>query len=436
MAHGKLHGADVGVNAISTDSRTIFSGELFVALEGENFDGHEFINEKMENIARAVFVHKPVTTCLPGVLVDDTLQGLSRWAQAWRNKVAPKLVAVTGSNGKTTVKQMLTSVLSQAGDTCSTQGNLNNHIGVPLTLLSLRHGDQYAVIEMGANHFGEIDHLSQLAQPDVAIITNAGPAHLEGFGSVAGVAEAKGEIFNGVNPSGIAVLNADDEFINVWREKTKHLQVITFGFSSNANVQGLIEKGDSFVINLGGETLGVNLPMPGKHNKSNALAVAAAAYKLGIDSKHIKQGLENALSAKGRLQSMVGAHGATIIDDTYNANPASLQSAIEVLCSQSKEPWLVLGDMGELGTNAEAIHEQIGRQAKSAGVKKLFCLGVLSKYAAESFGQYGYHFNCHDELSRALCQQVGPNCCILVKGSRAMHMEDVVNHLVNVEMVH
>ena len=436
MAHGELHGNDVIVSAISTDTRNMNEGDLFVALEGDRFDGHEFVNERVENTVQAVLAHKHVDTKLPQVLVDDTLKGLSRWAQAWRHKVDPKLVAITGSNGKTTVKQMLSDVLSLAGSTCFTQGNLNNHIGVPLTLLTLRKHNKFAVIEMGANHFGEIEHLSRLAQPDVVVITNAGPAHLEGFGSIAGVAQAKGEIIDGAKSSGAAVLNADDKYIDVWLEKAKHLKVVTFGFSKTAQVRGEITEDKNLLVSVNGRTLEINLPLPGKHNASNALAVIAAASEMGVSLQNIKLGLENAHHVKGRLQSKTGIAGATIIDDTYNANPASLLAAIDVLCSQNKKPWLVLGDMGELGDEAEAIHAEIGSHAKSAGIEKLFGLGELAKHAVNGFGDNGFHFKDHDELSGALQNQIDSQCCILVKGSRAMHMEDVVNFLVDNQTIH
>tara|TARA_R110002049_G_scaffold182041_2_gene349686 strand:+ start:105009 stop:106355 length:1347 start_codon:yes stop_codon:yes gene_type:complete len=436
MAQGELLGKDVAINAISTDTRNLHKGDMFVALEGERFDGHKFIGESIEKIVQAVLVHKEIETKLPRVLVDDTLKGLSRWAQAWRDKVDPKLVAVTGSNGKTTVKQMLSSVLSGVGSTCYTKGNLNNHIGVPLTLLSLRKNNRFAVIEMGANHFNEIDHLSRLGKPDVAVITNAGPAHLEGFGSVAGVAKAKGEIIHGVKSSGAVVLNADDQYVHVWLEKAKHLKTVTFGFSENANVRGEISCNNILSVKAWGQVFDITLPLAGKHNASNALAVIAASHEMGVSIEDIKKGLENAEHVKGRLQPKTGISGSVIIDDTYNANPASLQAAIEVLCSQEKEPWLVLGDMGELGIEAEAIHTEIGVMAKSAGVKKLFGLGELAKHAVNGFGDDGFHFDQHEELGRQLRSQVTQECCILVKGSRSMHMEDVVDILIDDKTIH
>jgi len=432
MVQGQLQGEDKCISSLSTDTRNLHQGDLFVALEGDRFDGHAFINKDIESLAVGVLVHKQVDTTLPSITVDDTLKGLSRWAQAWRHVVAPKLAAITGSNGKTTVKQMLSNVLSLAGSTCYTQGNLNNHIGVPLTLLTLREYHEYAVIEMGANHFGEINHLSCLAEPDIAIITNAGPAHLEGFGSVEGVSRAKGEIMNGLGEAGVIVLNADDQYLDAWLSmaRDRNLTVVTFGFNDKADVKGVAHNGNHLAIKIGSQTIEVNLPLPGKHNACNALGVAAVAYQLNIDLALIKQGLESAHHVQGRLQTKQGLAGSIILDDTYNANPGSLSAAIEVLCAQPKEPWLVIGDMGELGEEAEQIHAQIGIKAKSAGVKKLFALGELSKHAVNSFGHQASHFDEHNQLSEALLAQLNDNCCVLVKGSRAMHMEDVVDSLV------
>ena len=436
MANGELRGEDIEVTGISTDTRNLHFGDLFIALEGEKFDGHKFIDETVEQIVSGVFIHKEVMTQLPSILVEDTLVGMSRWANAWRRKVNPKLVAITGSNGKTTVKQMISNILSRVGNTCSTKGNLNNHIGVPLTLLNLRENNEYAVIEMGANHHGEIDHLSSLAEPQVAVITNAGPAHLEGFGSVAGVAQAKGEIIHGVCEGGTVVLNADDQYLDVWLEKSKHLKVITFGFSERATIRGEINDDQSLSVYMNDNYININLPLPGKHNAYNALASFAVGIAFQIDINEIKFGLENADQVHGRLQLKQGMLGASIIDDTYNANPASLQAAIEVLCSQEKEPWLVLGDMGELGEDTVSIHAHMGELAKAAGVKKLFGLGELAKQAVDEFGENGFFFNKHDVLSRELLNQMNENCCILIKGSRTMHMEDVVNFLIESKTVH
>ena len=436
MANGELKGEDAEITGISTDTRDLHFGDLFIALEGEKFDGHQFIDDTIDQIVSGALIHKEVMTTLPLIVVDNTLAGMSRWANAWRKRVDPKLVAITGSNGKTTVKQMISNILVQVGSTCATKGNLNNHIGVPLTLLTLREKNKFAVIEMGANHFGEINHLSLLAEPEVAVITNAGPAHLEGFGSIAGVAQAKGEIIDGVREGGTVVLNSDDSYLDVWLDKAKKLNVMTFGFCETSTVKGEINEDQSLSVRVNDQSIKVNLPLPGKHNAYNALASVAVAIAFNVDIKDIKKGLENADQVHGRLQLKQGMLGATIIDDTYNANPASLQAAIDVLCSQEKEPWLVLGDMGELGEDTVSIHAHMGEIAKAAGVKKLFGLGELAKQAVDEFGENGYFFNKHDVLSRELLNHMNENCCILIKGSRTMHMEDVVNFLIESKTVH
>lgn len=430
MAEGELHGQDAVINGLSTNSRQIENDQIFVALKGAKFDGHDFIDAGFSSRAKALFLHREVKSELPKIMVEDTLSGISKWAHAWRCKLNPYLIAVTGSNGKTTVKQMLTSVFSQAGDTSSTRGNLNNHIGVPLTLLQLNQHNQFAVIEMGANHIGEINHLSHLATPDIAIITNAGPAHLEGFGSIDGVAKGKGEIINGVREGGHIILNADDQYLNFWCHKAQHLNITTFGFSDTADVRGIIKERNKLIVSSHAKQLTITLPILGKHNACNALAVVAAAQVAGISDHNIKVGLEGMTQATSRLQIKITHAGAQIIDDTYNANPASLGAAIEVLCTQSDDGWLVLGDMGELGPDEQTIHADMGRLAKSLGVKKLFTLGQLSQYAAQGFGNDGFSFQDHQSLAESISSQLHKDCCVLVKGSRAMQMEKIVNLLV------
>ena len=426
MANGELQGDDVLISGVSTDTRNLRIGDMFVALKGDNFDGHEFIDSSIDQIAHGVLVHREVATKLPIVMVENTLAGMTRWARAWRNEVQPTLIAVTGSNGKTTVKQMISNILKPLGNVCATKGNLNNHIGVPLTLLSLRQHDQFAVVELGANHHGEIRNLSQLTEPLVAVITNAGPAHLEGFGSVEGVAKAKGEIIEGITSNGTFIINADDQYFDYWMQQAKHLKVLSFGFADGADIKGRALSDHLLAINTPDEEFEVSLPMLGKHNMYNALAATAAACALQIKASDIVTGLQNTDQVSGRLQIKPGILGTTIIDDTYNANPASLQAAIDVLCAQKGEPWLVLGDMGELGQDAKAIHAQMGEAARAAGVKKLFGLGELAAHAVTAFGKGGFHFQCHEDLGRELLNQLNEDCCILVKGSRAMHMEDVV----------
>lgn len=436
MAQGELHGEDAVVSAVSTDTRALGEGDLFVALEGEKFDGHHFINDSLSNHAQAVLVHKRVQTILPTIKVENTLNALSRWANEWRKSANPKVVGITGSNGKTTVKQMISSICSQAGSVCATRGNLNNHIGVPLTLLSIRENNDFAVIEMGANHKGEINHLTHLAEPDVAVITNAGPAHLEGFGSIEGVAHAKGEIINGIQSGGTMVLNADDEYLSVWLDKAEHLNVLTFGFSMGADVQGHVIADNILAVSTAQADFQVTLPLMGKHNMYNALASIAVATALDIDLQKIIQGLEETDAASGRLNIKKGVLGTTIIDDAYNANPASLQAAIKVLCSMQGEAWLVLGDMGELGENSQEIHAEMGEFARVAGVKKLFTLGELSANAARAFGAGAKHFSDREQLTETMLGQLHADCCVLIKGSRSMQMENVVKVFVEPEVMH
>lgn len=435
MAQGQLLGADMSVSAFTTDTRQLRAGDLFIALCGENFDGHDFINAELSAQAGALFVHREVDSTLPKVIVEDTLKGLSHWAQAWRDEVDPCVIAVTGSNGKTTVKQMLRSVFSQAGKTSSTQGNLNNHIGVPLTLLQCERDDAYAVIEMGANHIGEIDHLSRMAKPNIAIITNAGPAHLEGFGSLEGVAQGKGEIINGLQSPGHIILNADDEYCSYWLDKAQHMNAVTFGFSQQANIRGELN-GQQLTAFIDQHSVTISLPLLGRHNACNALAVIAAAHIAGLSTQQIQQGLENMQQADARLELKPALHGAQIIDDSYNANPASLAAAIQVLCAHSKQAWLVLGDMGELGNAEQAMHRQMGELAKTAGIKKLFALGELSRHAVEGFGEGGVHFENHEKLSDALIDQLNADCSVLVKGSRSMRMEKIVDAMTDPKSLH
>lgn len=435
MARGQLIGADIKVDGFTIDTRQLKSSDLFIALSGEKYDGHDFIDAELSSQVKALFVHREVDCALPKVLVEDTLKGLSRWATAWRCHVDPYVIAVTGSNGKTTVKQMLASVFAQAGKTHSTQGNLNNHIGVPLTLLRCEKDVEFAVIEMGANHIGEIDHLSRLVQPNIAIITNAGPAHLEGFGSLDGVAHGKGEIINGLQDMGHIILNADDKYCAFWLQKAEHLQALTFGFSQQADIRGVLDR-QQLLVHMGEQELLINLPLPGRHNAYNALAVIAAASVAGLSAQQICQGLEQMQQASSRLEFKHSSQGAQIIDDSYNANPASLKAAIEVLCAQSEQAWLVLGDMGELGAEEQSIHQQMGEFAKSAGIKKLFALGELSRYAVQGFGKGAIHFETYQQLSAVLSEQLTQDCSVLVKGSRSMHMEKIVDALTQPQSLH
>ena len=443
MVGGDLQGEDRQISSVSTDSRTVQNDQLFIAINGENFDAHDFV-ASIENKAAAALVHKKIDCDLPQIIVKDTLKSLGIFAAACRQQFSKPVIGLTGSNGKTTVKEMLAAILACKGEVMATFGNLNNDIGLPLTLLRLREHYAYAVIEMGANHFGEIDYLSHITQPDVAILNNAGAAHLEGFGDVKGVSRAKAEIFNGLSDDGIAVINADDQYADYWLSCNENRKIITFGFSDQADVKGKLS-GDGLLVQVAeDEKQIIKLALLGRHNAMNALAASAAAIAVGADLMIIKQGLESLQAVKGRLALIRGINGinavndGSIIDDTYNANPDSARAAIDVLAEKrDNQRILVLGDMVELGDNAVQLHREIGTYAKSQGIDALYCLGKYSKAASESFADKGFHFDVIESLIEALRQiirqqeQLGDKqaMTVLVKGSRSMQMERVVEAL-------
>ncbi len=433
-----VQGTDVAFSSVSTDTRTLQRGALFVALRGERFDGHDFVRQALDNGASAAMVdaaYKPADLGDDAALlvVADTRLGLGQLAAAWRNRFDIPLVAVTGSNGKTTVKEMLKSILSAAsGDAdavLATQGNLNNDIGMPLMLLRLRDHHRYAVIEMGMNHLGEIDYLTRLATPTVALVNNAHSAHVGELGSVENIARAKGEIFAGLRPGGIAVINADDAFAPLWRELNAGRSVIEFGLEHPAQVTGryeLLPAGVRLEIQLPQQTIATHLQVPGLHNVRNALAASAAALALQVAPPAIAQGLDAFQGVQGRLQSKAVLHGATLIDDSYNANPGSVRAAIDVLAQAPGEKIMVLGDMGELGENGTALHAAVGHYARDQGIDALFCLGDLTRHTAQAFGAGACHYERIQELLADLENRLSPTATVLVKGSRFMQMERVV----------
>lgn len=436
----ELHGEDVAFTAVNTDTRTLQQGDLFVALRGENFDGNTFVAEAAARGAVAALVSTPIESALPTLRVADTRLALGRLGAAWRARFAMPLVAVTGSNGKTTTKEMLAAILARRGPVLATQGNLNNDIGVPLTLLRLSGEHRCAVIEMGANHPGEIAYLSNLARPTVALITNAAMAHIGGFGSLDEIAQTKGGIYAGLDENGIGIVNADDTYAGYWRTLLGARRCMTFGMSNPADVYAIAESVQcavndtaittSFHMHTPAGDASVALPLMGVHNVMNALAASAAALAAGATLADIKSGLEAMCAVKGRLQVKKGIHGTRIIDDTYNANPPSVQAAIAVLATVEGEKVLVLGDMGELGDDALLFHEQVGTQARQAGIDRLYTTGELSAGALREFGANGRHCAGHDELIAALLADLVAGTTVLVKGSRFMRMERVVDALV------
>ena len=439
---GARSGPNVTFSAVNTDSRHSQPGELFVALRGERFDGHAFVAAALALGAAAALVEQgrlPATADTPMISVPDTGQALGALAAYWRGRFDIPVVAITGSNGKTTVKDMLALVLSAVageGAVLATSGNLNNHIGVPLMLLRLRERHRYAAIEMGMNHLGEIGYLARLARPDVALVTNAGVAHLGEVGSRQAIARAKGEIFGALGATGVAVINADDEYASYWRQLNRDRRIVDFGIDRVAAVSARFElssAGSLVSVRAPDAQYVVRLQVPGLHNVRNALAAAACAHAVGVAPPEIAAGLARYAGTKGRLQRMGARGGATLIDDTYNANPDSVKAAIAVLAAAPGERVLVLGDMGELGQEGAALHAQTGEEARRAGVDHLLTLGELSEAAARAFGSGAKHFRELDALATALDGLLSADTTVLVKGSRFMRMERVVQHLINGE---
>lgn len=424
-----LVGADVLVDAVASDSRKLPRNALFVALRGARFDGHDFLPAAREAGAVAAMVDRPGDWGLPYLLVEDTRRALGQLAAAWRRRLGLPVVAITGSNGKTTTKEMTAAILAHCGPTLSTEGNLNNDIGLPLTLLRLGRVHENVVVEMGASAAGEIAYLAGLAQPNVGVITNAGPAHLQGFGSLEGVARAKGELLQALPPTATAVINADDAFAPLWLGFAGQRRVLDFGIERPAAVRAEQIDGGRFVLCTPKGKAWVRLPLPGRHNVLNALAAAAAALALDASLELIVAGLEKVAAVPGRLLRRQAAHGAWLLDDTYNANPSSLRAGLEVLAAESSERWLVLGDMAELGAQAARLHAEAGQLARRLGVHRLFAVGPLAASAAEQFGSGGEHFENKTDLIARLTELLQPGVTLLVKGSRSSGMEQVVEAL-------
>jgi UDP-N-acetylmuramoyl-tripeptide--D-alanyl-D-alanine ligase len=433
---GRLHGADRSYLGVSTDTRTLSTGELFVALRGPNFNGNEFVPAAAAAGAAGAVVDREQPLGLSQIIVDDTQRALEQAAQRWRKRFSIPVIGVAGSNGKTTAKEMTAQILAQAGACLATRGNLNNHIGVPLTLLRLAPEHRYAVVEMGANRAGDVSALVQIAQPTIGVITNAGAEHLEGFGSLEGVARAEGEMVAGLGDSDIAVINADDTFSDLWRSMTR-ARVISFGVHKAADFHaiGLRVEGDPdcfitcFTLTCPLGEVSIDLQLAGEHNVANAVAAAAAAYAAGATLEHIARGLAAMRAVRGRLQLKTARSGAWLIDDSYNANPSSVRAGIEVLAQLEGRRWLVLGDMAELGEFADAAHSEAGEYARTHGIERLFAMGPLAALAARSFGPGAETFADADSLARAL-EGAGPDVRILIKGSRVNRLERVVDALV------
>ena len=433
----RLSGPSHQFTSVSTDTRTLQPGALYVALHGENFDGHRFVDQAVKAGATGILVSQSVQAGddITVMHVGDTLIALQQMAYTSRLEFDGPVIAVTGSNGKTTTKEMIAAVLREhfgADAVLATTGNLNNHIGVPLTLLARKASHKVAVIEMGMNHFGEIALLTQLTEPTIAVITNAGPAHLEGVGSLAGVAEAKGEIFAGLRAGGVAVLNADDYFLPYWKVLNRERAVTTFGLTATANVIGKsgASAGQMLLNSHSNSSITeIQLPVEGEHNVSNALAATAVTRALGISDSTIKRGLETTVNVSGRLTSRPFINGTTLIDDSYNANPASMRAAAQVLVAHAAPRYLVLGDMGELGSTTEQLHESLATDLSKLPLDGVFTLGPKMKRVAHIFGPHGQAFDDVDSLAESLYPCLTASATLLVKGSRSMATERVIEKL-------
>ena len=444
-----LHGHDVMMNGVSKDTRDIKKGDLYIALKGERFDGHQFVADASSAGAVGALVSELQSDVqlqlrsddMPQVQVADTRLALGKLAAYWRQKFTGKLIGITGSNGKTSVKEMCRKILvDHAGATAvlSTKGNLNNDIGLPMMLLELREHHKFAVIEMGANHMGEIDYLTSIAQPDVAVVNNVGPAHLEGFGSLKNIAKAKAEIYNGLPDTGIAIINLDDAFSSFWKEYcSSHCtgkKVICFSMlDETADVYAKFITEGCYQIIAPSSRAELKLKVPGRHNVMNALAAIAATLSLDVPLQSIVASLSEFENIQGRLSIKDTEFGYRVIDDTYNANPLSVSAAIDVLASMqgvtTNKTVLVLGDMAELGESAEQMHSQVGEKAKESGIKELYATGRLCAHTVDAFGENGFYFQDKDALVNALINKLNGSEIVLIKGSRSAAMEEVVERI-------
>jgi UDP-N-acetylmuramoyl-tripeptide--D-alanyl-D-alanine ligase len=424
---------NVAIKNISIDTRTLQPGDLYIAIIGENTDGHKYIEQAKEKGAAAVVVSAEPNCDIAYIKVIDTLDALTALAKHKRDSYPIPAIAITGSCGKTTTRSIVQSILSRHGSTLASKKSYNNNIGVALTMLDLNSSYQYAVFELGANHPGEIAELTHLAKPTVAVITNAAPAHLEGFDSLDGVACAKSEIFQGLTEHGTAIINADDKYAKFWEKISGQHKKIFFSTFNKTNVYAsdpqITDNGtNQFTLHINEQQSAVELPLLGEHNIANALAAAAACHALGVGIDTIAAGIAATANEAHRLVKINGIAGASIFDDTYNANPQSVAAAIDFLARYTGNTILVLGDMAELGANSKQLHTDIGQQARGR-INKLYTFGDLSQHSSVAFGDRSLHFDSKQDLITHLCSNISSEQIILIKGSRSMQLEEVVTAL-------
>lgn len=432
---------DVVIQDVSTDTRKLPDADgralLFIALRGENFDGHAHVASAAERGAAAALVAYETDVALPQIIVADTERALGALARGLQRERSTKVFAVTGSNGKTSVKTLLLSILDQAGGAYANPGNFNNEIGLPLAAIGAPDDARFAVYEMGAGKLGDIKYLTEIVRPDIALVNNVAPAHLERMGSLLNVADTKAAVYDALLADGVAVINADDAFGPYFAERAHGRSILRFGLEASADVFAsdiqLDREGSRFHLSTPAGDADIVLRLPGRHNISNALAAATMALAAGIDIEIIRAGLQAATPVAGRGVARRLQSGAELIDDSYNANPGSTHAAIDTLAAGGGEAWLVLGDMRELGADEVALHAEVGRRAKAAGIARLYTLGALSAHAAEAFGEGAMRFDSHQALADALIKNVRDGVRILVKGSRGSAMDRVVAALLQGE---
>ncbi|WP_313213142.1 UDP-N-acetylmuramoyl-tripeptide--D-alanyl-D-alanine ligase [Stenotrophomonas acidaminiphila] len=437
-AGGELHGEDASIDAIGNDSRTLAPGSLYLALRGERFDGHDFAAGAVDNGASALLVERLLPLDVPQVVVADAERALARIATAMQRDRATRVFAITGSNGKTSVKTLLLAILQHVAmvegrQVYATPGNRNNEIGMPLAVIDAPEDADFAIYEMGTGKPGDIAYLTAIAAPDVALVNNVAPAHLERMGSLLEIANTKAAVYDDLREGGVAVVNADDAFAPFFAERAGAHRVLRFGLEASADVTAsaivLAEAGSRFRLHAPQGEAEVALQLPGRHNVLNALAAASLALAAGIALPRVAEGLQQARPVAGRQVAHALPGGAVLVDDSYNANPGSLAAAIAALAAASEEGWLVLGDMRELGPDAQALHAQSGTRAREAGLKRLYALGPLSAAAAAAFGEGGRHFDSHAALAAALEADLHAGVRCLVKGSRGSAMDKIVTAL-------
>ena len=438
-AGGELLGDDLVIGSLTHDTRALVPGSLYVALRGERFDGHDFAYDASMRGAAAVLVDHEVKVEVPQVVVPDTLLALARIAAGLQRDRVEKAVAITGSNGKTSVKTLVVSILQRAGVTYFNPGNRNNEIGLPMAVIDGPDDADFSVYEMGAGKPGDIAYLTDIVTPEVALVNNIAAAHLERMGSLMGVAETKGAIYDALPADGTAVINADDAFAEYFAGRVPDRRILRFGLEATADLTArdirATADGSDFVLVAPHGEVAVELHLPGRHNVLNALAAAGIAMACGVSLAIIAEGLSAAQPVAGRQVAHTLSNGAVVIDDSYNANPGSLMAAIDTLAASSAqaggEGWLVLGDMRELGADEQALHADMGTRAKSAGLRRLYTLGPLSAAAAAAFGEGAHAFQDHASLAAALRADLRAGVRCLVKGSRGSAMDRIVAALLS-----